>query len=142
MISDEIVHEARERGVRLIRFLYCDNGCTIRGKLAHIDHLVSRLESGIGLTVAMQAMNMLDQLQPVEGMGPVGEIRLVPDPDSFVVLPCPPQRGDDVRYAGFESPAVGRLPTQFSQAYDRPCRLTGLIHPGCLRKRIQPALPR
>jgi glutamine synthetase len=33
---------------------------------------------------------MLDQLQPVEGMGPVGEIRLVPDPDSFVVLPYAP----------------------------------------------------
>ena len=90
MTGDEIVNEARERGVRLIRFLYCDNGCTIRGKLAHIDHLASRLESGIGLTVAMQAMNMLDQLQPVEGMGPVGEIRLVPDPDSFVVLPYAP----------------------------------------------------
>jgi glutamine synthetase len=38
----------------------------------------------------MQAMNMLDQLQPVEGMGPVGEIRLVPDPESFVVLPYAP----------------------------------------------------
>jgi glutamine synthetase len=48
------------------------------------------MESGIGLTVAMQAMNMLDQLQPVEGMGPVGEIRLVPDPDSFVILPYAP----------------------------------------------------
>jgi glutamine synthetase len=30
---------------------------------------------------------MLDELQPVEGTGPVGEIRLVPDPASFVVLP-------------------------------------------------------
>ena len=33
---------------------------------------------------------MLDQLQPVEGLGPVGEIRLVPDPESFVVLPYAP----------------------------------------------------
>jgi glutamine synthetase len=90
MTNHNVVHQAKENGVRLIRLLYCDNGCTIRGKLAHIDHLASRLESGIGLTVAMQAMNMLDQLQPVEGMGPVGEIRLVPDPDSFVVLPYAP----------------------------------------------------
>ncbi|MBE7552867.1 MAG: glutamine synthetase [Anaerolineales bacterium] len=87
---ESIVTAASAAKVRLIRFLYCDNGCTIRGKLAHIDHLASRLESGIGLTVAMQAMNMLDQLQPVEGMGPVGEIRLVPDPDSFVILPYAP----------------------------------------------------
>lgn len=90
MTDHDIVQQAKEQGVRLIRFLYCDNGCTIRGKLAHINDLASRLESGIGLTVAMQAMNMLDQLQPVEGMGPVGEIRLVPDPASFVVLPYAP----------------------------------------------------
>src|SRR5262249_14945154 len=44
----------------------------------------------IGLTVAMQAMNGLDHLQPVTGMGPVGEIRLVPDLDTFRVLPYAP----------------------------------------------------
>ena len=38
----------------------------------------------------MQAMNSLDQLQPVEGMGPVGEVRLVPDPETFTVLPYAP----------------------------------------------------
>src|SRR6266704_2315472 len=41
----------------------------------------------------MQAMNSLDQLQPVEGMGPVGEIRLVPDPDTFRVFPYAPRTG-------------------------------------------------
>jgi glutamine synthetase len=88
--QEKVITAAHAAGVRLIRFLYCDNGCTIRGKLAHIDSLAARLKSGIGLTVAMQAMNMLDQLQPVEGMGPVGEIRLIPDPDSFVILPYAP----------------------------------------------------
>jgi glutamine synthetase len=88
--TEQIVTAASAAGVRLIRFLYCDNGCTIRGKLAHIDSLAARMETGIGVTVAMQAMNMLDQLQPVEGMGPVGEFRLVPDPDSFVILPYAP----------------------------------------------------
>ena len=39
---------------------------------------------------AMQAMNMLDQLASVEEMGPVGEIRLMPDPDTFRVLPYAP----------------------------------------------------
>ena len=33
---------------------------------------------------------MLDQLQPVGGLGPVGEIRLVPDPQTFTVLPYAP----------------------------------------------------
>lgn len=90
MTKEQVISAANAANVRLIRFLYCDNGCVIRGKLAHIDSLAKRLDTGIGLTVAMQAMNMLDQLQPVEGMGPVGEIRLVPDPESFVILPYAP----------------------------------------------------
>lgn len=90
MNKEQVVTSVNEAGVRLVRFLYCDNGCTIRGKLAHSDSLAMKMETGIGLTVAMMAMNMLDQLQPVEGMGPVGEIRLVPDPESFVLLPYAP----------------------------------------------------
>ena len=90
MNKDQVIAACQVEGVRLVRFLYCDNGCTIRGKLVPIDRLASRIDGGQGLTVAMQAMNMLDQLQPVEGMGPVGEIRLVPDPESFVILPYAP----------------------------------------------------
>lgn len=90
MNKEQVVTAANAAEVRLIRYLYCDNGGVIRGKLAHRDSLARRLNTGIGLTVAMQAMNMLDQLQQVEGMGPVGEIRLVPDPDTFVVLPYAP----------------------------------------------------
>lgn len=91
MKHEQIVTACHDAGVRLIRFLYCDNGCVIRGKLTPLEYLAGRLETGMGLTVAMQAMNMLDQLQTdVEGMGPVGEIRLVPDPHSFVILPYAP----------------------------------------------------
>jgi glutamine synthetase len=88
--KDEVLLACQQAGVRLVRFLYCDNGCTIRGKLVPTERLAGRMDSGQGLTVAMQAMNMLDQLQPVTDMGPVGEIRLVPDPASFVVLPYAP----------------------------------------------------
>ena len=90
MNKDQVVAACYEAGVRLVRFLYCDNGCTIRGKLVPTERLAGRMDSGQGLTVAMQAMNMLDQLQPVENMGPVGEVRLVPDPSSFVILPYAP----------------------------------------------------
>jgi glutamine synthetase len=81
---------ARSDGVRFVRFLYCDPAGIIRGKSVHVDKLAERMRGGIGLTVAMPAMNMLDQLQPVEGLGPVGEIRLVPDPASYAVLPYAP----------------------------------------------------
>ncbi|HZS02853.1 MAG TPA: glutamine synthetase family protein [Chloroflexota bacterium] len=84
---DEVLRAADAADVSLVRFLYCDNGSVIRGKSSHRAGLAERLRSGIGLTVAMQAMNALDQLQPVDGLGPVGEIRLVPDLDTFTVLP-------------------------------------------------------
>jgi glutamine synthetase len=82
--------KVRNDGVRFVRFLYCDAGGIIRGKAIHVDKLLERSRGGIGLTVAMPAMNMLDQLQPVEGLGPVGEIRLVPDIDSYAPLPYAP----------------------------------------------------
>jgi glutamine synthetase len=91
--ANDIVREADEAGLRLVRFLWCGNDGTVRAKASARHGLAGRLESGIGLTVAMQAMSGLDQLQPVPGMGPVGEIRLVPDLDTFRVLPYAPNLG-------------------------------------------------
>jgi glutamine synthetase len=82
--------KVRSDGVRFVRFLYCDTSGVIRGKAVHVDKLIERVRGGIGLTVAMPAMNILDQLQPIEGLGPVGEIRLVPDLDSYAPLPYAP----------------------------------------------------
>jgi len=102
--AKEIVKRADEADLRLVRFLWCGNDGTIRAKSSGRHGLKGRLQAGIGLTVAMQAMNGLDQLQPVEGMGPVGEVRLVPDLDTFRVLPYAPNAGavltDHVRLDG------------------------------------------
>jgi glutamine synthetase len=90
-VANDVVQLADEAGIRLVRFLWCGNDGTVRGKASGQHGLEGRIKSGIGLTVAMQAMNGLDQLQPVEGMGPVGEIRLVPDAETFRVLPYAPR---------------------------------------------------
>ncbi|MDP6451989.1 MAG: glutamine synthetase family protein [SAR202 cluster bacterium] len=92
MTIQEIVRKSSDAGVHLVTFLYCDNGGVIRGKSAHISSLAKRMESGIGLTVAMQAMSDMDDLQPIDGMGPRGEIRLIPDPNTFTILPYSPRR--------------------------------------------------
>ena len=84
---------ASSEQIRLVRFLYADHGGIIRGKAAGTARLKERMSSGIGHTVAMMAMSMLDQLQPVAGMGPVGEVRIVPDPETFVALPYAPGAG-------------------------------------------------
>lgn len=93
MGAEGVVRKADEAGLRLVRFLWCGNDGTVRAKASSRHGLKGRLRAGIGLTVAMQAMNSLDQLQPVEGMGPVGEIRLVPDLDTFRVVPYAPAAG-------------------------------------------------
>src|SRR5205085_1158650 len=108
----EVVKKAHEADLRLVRFLWCGNDGTVRAKASALKGLEGRIESGIGLTVAMQAMNGLDQLQPVDGMGPVGEVRLVPDPATFRVLPYAPHTGamlvDHVRLDGSAAPECQR----------------------------------
>jgi glutamine synthetase len=89
----KIAKRAGDEGLRLVRFLWCGNDGTVRAKASSLHGLEGRIRSGIGVTVAMQAMNGLDHLQPVDGMGPVGEIRLVPDTDTFRVLPYAPHTG-------------------------------------------------
>ena len=112
MTAKDVVSSADEAGLRLVRFLWCGNDGTIRAKSSGRHGLKGRLESGIGLTVATQAMSGLDQLQPVPGMGPVGEIRLVPDLDTFRVLPYAPNTGvvltDHVGLDGEPAPVCQR----------------------------------
>ena len=91
MTPEQIVSEANERGVQLVRFLYCDNGGVIRGKSTHVGALARRMQTGIGLVKGMQSFTSLDFLAPDGTYGPVGEIRLVPDPETFVVLPYAPR---------------------------------------------------
>lgn len=82
-----ILRQCKASNIHLVRFLYCGNDGVIRGKACHTQFLNSYLKSGIGLTVAMQSFNMLDQLVPEGSFGPVGEIRLAPDLETFAILP-------------------------------------------------------
>ncbi|MEA2251357.1 MAG: glutamine synthetase [Solirubrobacteraceae bacterium] len=124
-----VVKQVDEAGLRLVRFLWCGNDGTIRAKASTVHGLKGRMRSGIGLTVAMQAMNGLDHLQPVPGMGPVGEIRLVPDQDTFRVLPYAPRTGamlvDQLTLDGEPAPVDQRafLKRMTQRLADRGARL-------------------
>jgi glutamine synthetase len=85
-----VAGRAQAEEISLVWFLYADHGGIIRGKSASAAALPSRMVTGIGHTVAMMAMSMLDHLQPVDGMSPVGEVRILPDPATFVGLPYAP----------------------------------------------------
>src|ERR1700749_632273 len=87
----EIQALAMRQNISLTRFLYVDHGGVVRGKAAATAKLAERTDSGIGHTRAMMAMSMVDELAPVDGMGPVGEVRIKPDPNTFVDLPYAPR---------------------------------------------------
>lgn len=131
----EILTRAETAGLRLVRFLYCDNDGIVRGKSSSVTTLKERLETGIGLTLAMQAFTMLDHLAAVEGMGPVGEIRLVPDPETFVIAPYLPNTGialvDMVTLEGKPYAADGRsfLKRMIARASDRDLSIVAAFEP-------------
>ncbi len=87
MKREEILNSSQENNLRLIRFLYCDLAGVIRGKTVHASQLDSKIDEGVGLTRAQNAVNLFEDLVAVDGMEPVGEVRIVPDPDTFAILP-------------------------------------------------------
>jgi glutamine synthetase len=93
MTPYEVVARARDGSLQLVRILYCDNAGVIRGKSTHVGQLARRMMAGIGLMKSMQSLTGLDELAPGAANGPTGEIRLIPDPDTFVVLPYAPRSG-------------------------------------------------
>jgi glutamine synthetase len=88
---NDVLARVQTDNVRSVRFLYCDHANVVRGKSAHVSALADFLESGIGLTVAMQAFTLTEHLASGTNLGPVGEIRLMPDPRTFAVLPYSPR---------------------------------------------------
>ena len=87
MKKKEVLKVSNEKNLRLIRFLYCDLAGVIRGKTVHGSQLDSKIYEGVGLTRAQNAVNLFEDLVAVDGMEPVGEVRIVPDATTFVVLP-------------------------------------------------------
>jgi glutamine synthetase len=90
MSNTELLNQAQAAGIQLVRFLYCDYSGVTRGKVIHIAQLENKLHEGLGLTRAQMAINLLEQMIDIEGMEPVGEIRIVPDPETFTILPWTP----------------------------------------------------
>lgn len=84
---DEVRRRADEADVELVRFVFVNNSGVPRGRVVDVDGLESAFESGVNVTRAMQSFNALDRLASDGSYGPVGEVRVTPDPDTFTVLP-------------------------------------------------------
>ena len=90
MDTATLINRAQVANVQLVRFVYCDYSGVTRAKVIHVSHLTNKLREGLGLTRAQMAINLLEQLIEIEGMEPVGEVRLVPALDTFSILPWTP----------------------------------------------------
>ena len=77
-----------DAGTQFIRILWCDNANIIRAKAVHTHHLEDCIKNGINITVAQQALPVMhDTVVPETGLGPVGEVRLMPDWSTLTILP-------------------------------------------------------
>jgi glutamine synthetase len=101
---DDVVAEAEALGVRVTRVMWCGNDGIVRSKGVATGRLRARMVAGVGLTRAQPAQNSRDEIADVPGMGPVGEMRLHPDPATFRLLPYAPRTAamlaDMVDHAG------------------------------------------
>jgi glutamine synthetase len=93
-MKKEFIKSLDASGIRFIRVLWCDNANIIRGKAIHRAALESHFEHGVGISCAQQSIPaMYDTVTEESGLGPVGEVRLIPDWETFVPLPYAPGHG-------------------------------------------------
>jgi glutamine synthetase len=90
-IDKTVKKSLRDTNINFVRILWCDNANIIRGKAVHVGMLSHYFEHGVGISAGQQGIPvMYDAVVPETGLGPVGEIRLVPDWSSLTPLPYSP----------------------------------------------------
>jgi glutamine synthetase len=83
----------KDAGIKFVRILWCDNANVIRAKAAHVDYLEEYIDNGVGITMAQMALPvMYDSVVPETGLGPIGEVRLMPDWSTLTMLPYAPNQ--------------------------------------------------
>ncbi len=73
--------------IKLLRLLFVNNSGVPRGRVLEADDLDTVLAEGANITKGMQSFNALDALVDGGSFGPVGEVRLQPDPETFTTTP-------------------------------------------------------
>jgi glutamine synthetase len=86
--NEAIKETLKDARIKFVRILWCDNANVIRAKATHINYLDEYIKNGVGITMAQQALPvMYDTVVPETGLGPVGEVRLMPDWSTMIILP-------------------------------------------------------
>lgn len=83
----DVVERCSADDVELVRLVYVGNDGVPRGYVVDANAIESKFDDGMNLTKGMQSFNALDHLSATGPFGPVGSVRLIPDPATFRVLP-------------------------------------------------------
>jgi len=87
-MQDVLKQTLKQAGIKFVRILWCDNANVIRAKAAHVEYLQDYIDNGVGITMAQMALPvMYDSVVAETGLGPVGEVRLMPDWSTLTFLP-------------------------------------------------------
>jgi glutamine synthetase len=87
-MNDQLLSSLDQTNICFVRILWCDNGNVIRGKAVHRYRLSHYFTHGVGIAIAQQAIPVImDAPVAGTGLGPVGEVRLVPDWRTITPLP-------------------------------------------------------
>ncbi len=87
-----IAERLAEQSSVLVRLIWCDNANLIRAKAFHRDAMETFQSTGIGLTVASQALSVVsDALCPDTGLSGTGENWLKPDWDTLKMTDYSPE---------------------------------------------------
>lgn len=86
-----LVRALRGARIRFVRLITCSTSNVIRSKAANVECLEDVFEHGVGVTAALPALPvMYDSVVQGSGLGPVGEIRLMPDWETLQLIPYAP----------------------------------------------------
>ena len=92
-MEEDLKQKLKDAGIKFVRILWCDNANVIRAKAAHVDYLADYIDNGVGITMAQMALPvMYDSVVAETGLGPIGEVRLMPDWSTLTFLPYAPDQ--------------------------------------------------
>ncbi len=101
--AQSLSEKIKEKELRFVRVVYSDQHGICRGKVLPVAHFLTSFHNGIATTHAPFAMDSANNIYlPVfaddggfdnEEMGGAGDMLMVPDPDTFHVLPWVPDTG-------------------------------------------------
>jgi len=85
--SDEVKSTCASEEIEFIRLLHVDYAGIVRGRTKDADDIEDVLEGGTNMAKIVQVFTPSNTPAQDSPFGPTGEIRLIPDPDTFQVLP-------------------------------------------------------